>query len=51
MVGEQVCRVTIDSDTDGEKDHESNVEAAAADSTSTGHRIGGGVLSHSVDSV
>jgi hypothetical protein len=41
---QQVCCVTIDY-TDGEKDHESNIEAAAADSTSTGHRMGGGVLS------
>ena len=40
------ARVTTDeSDSDGEKDRESDVEAAAADSTSTGHRMGGGVLS------
>ncbi|KIM73743.1 hypothetical protein PILCRDRAFT_99247 [Piloderma croceum F 1598] len=39
------ARVPTDSDTDGEKDRESDVEAVAADSTSTGHRMGGGVLS------
>jgi len=43
-VDEQVCHVTTNSDIDGEKDRKSNVEAAAADSTSTRHRMGGGVL-------